>query len=441
MFFNRVKKILAIVLVFVMTLSLSACRDMTYIMKTDSISIPVGVYIYNEYLSYHDAKSKVESYNKSPLKQDISDSSSTEDSSNSSQEAESSNLQQSEEESSSNEFYSEDSSENILDESAMSSEESETTLVDSSEDDTESSQQITGFEWIKNEALEECEEILAIKAKLQEMGVSLSEDELAQAKNEADKNWPYYSAVLKKSGVSKESFELATEIHNAEYDKLLAAIYDQNGTQAIADEEVNQYFVSNYVDYQYISKSLMATTSNSSSTSTTTTSISDEEKADLANKFEEYANRINNGEDIQSISDEFVNSQDEGATGVDTAPQLKEELSISDEVKQQFEQLEEGVATFYKTDGMYYILYKQDINDRLQELTPSSELRISVLKDMKQDDFDKMIDEYIETLGIYINNSAARRYSPAFIEDKAISSSSKSKSSRSSSSSESSVEE
>ncbi len=423
------KKVMAMILILVVVFSLSACRDMTYIVKANNISVPVGVYIYNEYLSYHDAKSKVESYNKSPLKQDISDSSSNEETSENSQDNLSSDSQNVVESSIAQDAASDSNGESSNEENLS---QEEAANAETEENEQQSEEKTSGFDWIKKEALDECKEILAIKAKLQELGISLTDDELTKAKSEADKNWPYYSAVLKKSGVSQDSFEQATEIHNTEYDKLLAAIYDQNGTEAIPNEEVNQFFVSNYVNYQYISKNLTATVSNSSSTSTTTTALSDEEKADLATKFEEYANRINKGEDIKSISDEFVNSQDEGATGVETMPQLKEDLSLSDEVKQQFEQIEAGIATFYKTDSMYYILYKQDISDSLKDLNAGSELRISVLKDMKQEDFDKMIDEYIETLGIYVNNSAARRYSPAFIEDKAISSSSKSKSTSSS---------
>ncbi len=405
-----IRRFLLLVLSFVMIFSMSACSDMSYIMSTDTISIPVGVYIYNEYLSYHDVESKVEDSKKSPLVQTVSDSSGEAVSDESSQTEDinaTSEASSTEIDSPSTESSDSNSSTDATDESSLQEE--------------KTSQ--NGMEWVKTEALNSCKKLLAVESKMQEFGLSLSDDELKQAQEEIDKRWPYYSSVMKKSGVSKESFGRATVMYDKQYDKVLSAMYDQNGKEAVPESELNNYFTSNYLDYQYISKSLTKYSSSSNGISTQSSKLSDEEIATIGKQFESFAERINAGESIEAISAEFVDSQDEGATGVDVTPKTKEELSLSDEVIKQFEGMKDAVATVYKTENMYYLLYKQDISKSLNSLTPYSELRISVLKNMKQDEFDKMLDEYINTLNIYVNQSVVRKYLPTFVEDKAISSS------------------
>ena len=189
--------------------------------------------------------------------------------------------------------------------------------------------------------------------------------------------------------------------------------------------QFNSYFTQNYVDYEYISRSLTNYSQSGSSQK-----LSDDKIAELEKKFNDAADEINKGKDIKDVSDELSN-QDENITPADTEPKQKDKLSLSDDVKKQFEQIKPKKAVVYKTDSMYYILYKNDINEDLKNITNGSDTKIDVLKAMKQDEFDKILTDYVDTLNIEVNNPVIRKYSPAFLEQKAVSSSkAKSSSSR-----------
>lgn len=382
--FSFFKSIIATVLASILVVSTAACRDMSYAIRANSISVPVGVYVYNEYISYYNAKKGVQNTSESPLKQVVSNSSS--------------------ENSTSSQIESESTSSN------------DTSLEETDETMSES-QDLKGIEWIKNDAMDKCKKYLAIECKMQELGISLTDDELKQAKENADKHWPYYSSALKNAGVSKDSFELATDVYNKKYDKTLDFIYDQDGSQAVSDDEFNSYFTQNYLDYEYISRGLTNYSQSGSSQK-----LSDDKIAELEKKFNAAADEINKGKDIKEVSDELSN-EDDNITSVDTEPKQKDKLSLSDDVKTQFEQIKPKKAVVYKNDNTYYILYKKDINEDLKNITKGSDTKIDVLKAMKQNDFDNMLNDYIKNLNIEVNNSVIRKYSPSFLEQKTISSS------------------
>jgi hypothetical protein len=296
---------------------------------------------------------------------------------------------------------------------------------------------IDASEWIQNQALGECRNILAVNLKMNEMGISLTDQEIDKVQKNTSSIWAYYSETLKKCGVAQSSFEQATGIYTAKYDKVFGAIYDQGGTQPISDKEVNDYLTEHYVDYENFTKSLSHYSSTGSLQSYSSgTPFTDEEKANAEKQFNDYASRINKGESIETVAKEFYNSEASSQT-FDATPQDKDKLSLATDVKTQFENMSYNKATVYKTDDSIYLLYKKDINKYTEKLTKGSEVRLDILKKFKQEEFDNMLIQYMDGIDKEINFSAMRKYSPSMVEGKS-SSSSKSSSSKSKSSSASS---
>ena len=133
--FSFFKSIIATVLASILVVSTAACRDMSYAIRANSISVPVGVYVYNEYISYYNAKKGVQNTSESPLKQVVSNSSS-----------ENSTFSQIESESTS----------------------SNDTSLEETDETMSESQDLKGIEWIKNDAMDKCKKYLAIECKMQE---------------------------------------------------------------------------------------------------------------------------------------------------------------------------------------------------------------------------------------------------------------------------------
>lgn len=388
-----VKKILPILLVFAIILSLGACSDQSWIVKTDSDSVPIGAYIYNLNIADSQVKSKVENTSESPLNQKIKASSSP------SEEAAPSEAP---------------SDESTSDEAASSSSQS------SSESDENA---MSGYDWVQNNALGEVKNIIAVNAKMAEMNIALSDEERQKAESDAESMWAYYAKSLQGLGVARDSYLLASGVYSAKSEKLFSAIYDKDGTKAVSDDEVSKHFLDNYVDYEYISKSYSKTSSSSSSGSsagsnTSSSSMTDEEKAQLETRFQEYADRINSGTPITNISDEYKAAEGLEKSPLDTTPKKKSSLSVPEDVKAQFEQMPYNQALSYKTDSAQYLLYKKDINSDLDQISKGSDVRIEILKEFKQGEFDEMIVNYANTLNIQINFSAMNKYNPKFVEKK-----------------------
>ena len=68
-----------------------------------------------------------------------------------------------------------------------------------------------------------------------------------------------------------------------------------------------------------------------------------------------------------------------------------------------------GSCIKYSNDKVYYIIYKGDVTERSKEYVADN--RDTVLKEMKNDDFDKMVEEWESSLDIKVDDKSIRRYS------------------------------
>lgn len=80
-----------------------------------------------------------------------------------------------------------------------------------------------------------------------------------------------------------------------------------------------------------------------------------------------------------------------------------------------FEDIETGKATVITIDTSYYVVVKYDIND---DLDNNLELaRSTILNELKGEDFTALTDEWIAAVEIEENTSALHKYSPKNIEE------------------------
>lgn len=398
--FKSTKKIVSIVLILSMICSLAACSDQSWIVQANGDVIPIGSYIYNLYVSDSQAKSKVDDSSASPLDQVINDSEDTDS-----------------EDTSSTEVTSDDNTS------------TEVTSDETSSETTDDSNVMYGNEWVQDQALGAVKDMVAVDCMMDELGVSLTDEETEEAQKQSASLWAYYAKTLQNLGVAQDSFVLASGMYLKKSEKLFDAIYDQGGTQAVSDEEVTNYLTQNYVDYEYFSKDFSNTNSSGSSVN-----LTDDQKNAAEAQFQDYANRINSGTSITDIANEYTASEKLDKSPLDTTPKNKNDLSLDDSVKSQFEQMDYNQAIAFRTDDAEYLLYKKDINTDTDQLTKGSDLRIKILKDLKQNDYDSLLVDYANTLDIQINFSAMNKYNPSFVEKESSEASSKAKSASSSTS-------
>ena len=74
------------------------------------------------------------------------------------------------------------------------------------------------------------------------------------------------------------------------------------------------------------------------------------------------------------------------------------------------------ITARYEDDNYYYIIIKGDVKERSEEY--ATENHDNMVHEMKSEDFEKIIDGWVEELNINVNSQAVKRYTPQVVYDK-----------------------
>lgn len=262
-------------------------------------------------------------------------------------------------------------------------------------------------DWIKDTALENCKNMLAVDSKMKELNLSLTDDEISKAKTTSSTNWASYGSTLEKLGVSQDSYYKATALLSAKYTKLFEAIYGKSGTKAVSDKDLETYFTENYVHFNYFTKSLTTTDADGKSTAMT-----DEQIQTVADQFNGYANLFNSGKTAQEVADTY-----KADDALESAP-LQENLStldslgLPDELNSALQGLEVSKAVAVKSGTTYYLFCKQDVKQQVSKLA-DSDYRMNVLISMKSEEFFGIISDAVSAMNVSINDAVVKKYKPS----------------------------
>ena len=248
-------------------------------------------------------------------------------------------------------------------------------------------------DYVKDEALLSCKKLIATENMFDEMGLSISDEEAAQANKDTNTLWKSYGTIYEGLGIAKESFHRAYTMYNLKYSKILSAKYGDEGSEKISDDEIKSYFTDHYTSYSYFSKDM----SNSDSNVTTRELESDEEAdrimkeiesgsseynngssdeansiENVSNDFEDYSNKINDGTAYEDVFNEFKNkyseSDDKNISSIENLENTNKN-SIPDDVLSSLKSLEPlKSAAYNSSEGSLYVLYKHDINSDISFL-------------------------------------------------------------------------
>ncbi len=151
------------------------------------------------------------------------------------------------------------------------------------------------LKWIQDEATENLRKYLAVQAEFDSRGLVLTDEELTEIEESVESAWEYYSSYYEMNGIGKESFTKITEL-SYKSSALFESFYAENGTDAVPIDEVKEYYDENYVRTEYLAMSLNDSEGNP---------YDDETKAEIKELAEEYVERINKGEKLSEISQEY----------------------------------------------------------------------------------------------------------------------------------------
>lgn len=290
--------------------------------------------------------------------------------------------------------------------------------------------------WIVEKALKRCKELIAVETMFKEMNLSLTEEESKKAQEKTDSFWESSGNMYEKNfGINKDAVHRASSLFNSKINKIFQAIYGKDGSNAVSDDEINDYYKNNYVKVLFYSKvPYEATESESSSDGENKENTEENKEASsegenkekseenkkvdtdesIQKEFEEYTSAINSGsQTIEQIRDAIKKS--ENITNSDDP--LTEQIinpnssSLTTEISDAINKLEAGKASYIKFNDVYLMLIKP--NEPLKDLDLSEEgKRDEILSSMKNTEFENKIEETVNGINFNINYNAINQFNP-----------------------------
>ena len=326
--------------------------------------------------------------------------------------------------------------------------------------------------YLEDTAMKNTKAYCAISSKFSELNLSLTQDETKSISDTATNAYNAQKDMFEEMGISKESIKnVITQSKMRE--KLFDYYYGKDGKEPVSDEDLEKYVNDNYLRFKTLSiskstnsdetekekenKKLEATideylkkaqgvsfdgfddiiheyeesveaksstknVGDSDSSSQSDSSAADSSTADSSTTDSSTADSSTT--DSSTVDSSAAESGSDSSTTGETQEKDKYEhenfvnYSTYDEeglktdygkLLTEVKGLSQGVYTKYSNDSTYYIIIKGDASLRSSEYV--SENRDTVVSEMKNDDFDKMVEEWEEEINIKVNDNSIKRYS------------------------------
>lgn len=302
-----------------------------------------------------------------------------------------------------------------------------------------------GTQWVKDRAKESIQMMYYVDQKFEDMGLTLDEEDQSQITSLTSSAWSYSQSAFNQYGISQASLEKAYSQFMVKYQKIFEATYGKGGEKEVSDKDLRSFYEGKYTNFEYFTCSYTKTKEDGSSEA-----MSDEEKAEAKKQFVEYVDKINNHDlTMSTAAEEYQKSIDSESDLLQnqTLDLETEAYYFPDEFTEKLKSMKEGEVAYVDLpdSNRFYVIQKNFISEKFDEVVKDDEQRMNVLATMKNEEFsDAMEAEAGKLDDITFNDSALDSYNPNmfFSEDDLISSSTSSESSSSAdSSSESSSEE
>ena len=286
--------------------------------------------------------------------------------------------------------------------------------------------------WIRENAIRSTKLMLAVDDMMNELGLSLSEEDQKQIETNTNSGWTQLSSALEKY-VAKSSYQKAYTELNYKYTMVFEALYGEGGEKEVPQEELLQYVKEHYTDYSYI----MAPLYDSSYQA-----LEDEKKTAVRDLLEDCVKKINDGSMTVEEAAEAYEKEMETSDSLTSGVTDLETQGNNDKLVEALKKIDTGNAYFVdlsEESSCYFLVYKRDINKTAGEYLDNEDNRLSVLSELKGDEFADMMEEKVDTMtGVEINDAALNEYTASMyytFEEPASSAASSSSSSDSSSTS------
>jgi hypothetical protein len=285
-------------------------------------------------------------------------------------------------------------------------------------------------EWIKQETINKCKNLLAIEKLFEERGMVLDEEELEELSRKNKAEWKKTGPALEKQGIGAESL-LRNATIALKKEKLRDDIYGPSGEKAVGNSELEQWYKDAYIKYASYSKYC----SHPGKNGTSPAPYTDEEKQQEEEKFKEYIEILNSGKkSVEELGKEIAKKERDEQKGDTPEDDKKEEEEVQssmtetsspldktylpEEINKELNNLEVGKTTYTKTkDGnTLYLLQKQDISEEAKEKSEDEDERKKLIAEMKSEEYNQYLKDSLAQMDFQVNGRGIAKFPPSMFD-------------------------
>lgn len=161
-------------------------------------------------------------------------------------------------------------------------------------------------EYLSDYALTATKEYAAVVDKFNELGLTLSDEDLKSINDSISSTWDSQGEFYESEGISKESIKLALKASKMK-DEIFDHYYAEGGEEAVSDDDMVKYLDDNYLRYKSISFAKTSTSSDSSSSTDSSTDSADSANEEAKAERDEFLEKAQgvSFDDFDSIIDEY----------------------------------------------------------------------------------------------------------------------------------------
>ncbi len=196
-------------------------------------------------------------------------------------------------------------------------------------------QEIDGVDfktYVKDAAMEDTKELAAIRAKFDELGLTLSDEDQQEIEDSVSETWSDSSEFYEYEGISEESLTQCYEVSYM-HDAIFDYYYAEGGIEEVSDDDIQEFINENYIRYKVIYAS------KSTEEDEDTAEAEDEETLELLNSYVEEAEGMS-FEDFDTIIDEYDAYQE--ALEAEEEEESEEEDTDTEETEETDESAEDS---------------------------------------------------------------------------------------------------
>ncbi len=284
--------------------------------------------------------------------------------------------------------------------------------------------------WVRDRAKEILVEYAAYKMKCLQNDIKLKDTDIENAEYNAMYYWSYYGyqALYEPNGVGYETFKNAN-IYPLYSNAYFEFLYGEKGEKEIAKADILKAMDENFTIANVIEVDL--------------SSKKDDEAKKIREKFEGYYSRLKKGAKFETIYNEYYEIKDTSSSKPSSSSNVSSNPSSSDvssattssepekvlEPKDAYATLLGDEDTDYASDHFKTVKAMKKGEIKLIDDTEKKKITLLIAGDMmsdeywtenlntvvmfllKGDEFEKAMDEYMNTLTVKVDGSATKRFS------------------------------